>query len=103
MFAGIAAAFQHGGFWMYPILVIQLVSIAIVIERVYALYGARKMNQKRIADSFEDGIRRGDLDAVIERARTMDQNGITRALIAGARAAKNLGGKDEIQVKWTKC
>lgn len=99
MLANIATAFQHGGFWMFPILTIQLVSIAIVIERVYALYVKRKMNQKMIADSFEESIRRGDLDMSIERARAIENSGIARALVAGARAAKNLGGKDEIQGK----
>lgn len=99
MIASIVAAFQHGGFWMLPILAVQLVSVAIIIERVYALYVKRKLNQKQIAESFEDGIRRGDLDQVIERARSLESNGIAKAVIAGARAAKNLGGKDEIQGK----
>jgi len=99
MIATITAAFQHGGFWMYPILMIQLTSIAIVIERVYALYVVRKMNQKMIADGFEESIRRGDLDTTIERARMFENSGIAKALVAGARAAKNLGGKDEIQGK----
>ena len=99
MIASIAAAFQHGGFWMFPILAIQLASIAIMIERVYALFIKRKMNQKEIADGFEETIRRGDLDGAIERARTYQNSGIAMALIAGARAAKNLGGKDEIQGK----
>jgi biopolymer transport protein ExbB len=99
MIASIAAAFQHGGFWMFPILAIQLVSIAIIIERVYALYVKRKMNQKMIADTFEESIRRGDLDTTIERARVYENSGIAKALVAGARAAKNLGGKDEIQGK----
>jgi biopolymer transport protein ExbB/TolQ len=99
MFERIAAAFHGGGFWMWPILTIQLVSIANVIERVYALFVGRKLNQKDIADSFEDGIRRGELDAVIERARAIENNPIARAVIAGSRAAKNLGGKDEIQGK----
>lgn len=99
MIANLAAAFQHGGFWMYPILAIQLVSIAIMIERTYALYVKRKMNQKEIADGFEETIRRGDLDMTIERARGFENSGIAKALVAGARAAKNLGGKDEIQGK----
>lgn len=99
MFERIASAFEHGGFWMWPILAIQLFSIAIVIERVYALYVKRKLNYKQVADSFEDGIRRGELDAVIERARAMENNGVAKAIVAGSRAAKSLGGKDEIQGK----
>ncbi len=73
---------------MIPILVIQLVSIAIIVERVYALFVKRKMNQKMIADGFEESIRRGDLDTAIERARAMGDSGIAKALVAGARAPR---------------
>ena len=99
MFAHILESFRGGGFWMWPILAIQLSSIAIVLERVYALFVKRKMNQKAVADGFEDGIRRGELEQVIERARAMENEPVARALVAGARAAKALGGKDEIQGK----
>jgi len=99
MIASMVSTFTTGGFWMYPILAVQLVSIAIMIERFYALYIKRKMNQKIIADSFEESIRRGELDMAIERARALEDNAIARTLVAGARAAKNLGGKEEIQGK----
>ncbi len=99
MFATLVEAFVHGGFWMGPILVIQLISIAIMGERVYALYFKRKVNQKMVADAFEEGIRRGELEQVIEKARGMSNEPVAKALVAGARAAKSLGGKDEIQGK----
>ncbi len=99
MLSAIATAFEHGGFWMWPILAIQLASIAIVIERIYALFIVRKINQRQVADSFEVSIRRGELDTTIEHARTLEKNPVAKALIAGAKAAKALGGKDEIQGK----
>lgn len=99
MLATIASAFEHGGFWMKPILIIQLASVAIIIERVYALYIKRKLNQKTVAETFEDGIRRGELESVIEKARAMDNEPVAKAVVAGARAALSLGGKDEIQGK----
>ncbi len=58
-FTKIALAFEHGGFWMWPILLIQLSSFAIMIERGYALFVRRKMNQTALAVSFEESIRRG--------------------------------------------
>lgn len=91
-------AFQHGGFWMWPILLIQVASIAIVIERFYALFFKRKIDQAAIAMSLEDNIRRGELDAVINKANA-GSGPVLRAAAAGAKAAKNLGGKDEIQGK----
>jgi biopolymer transport protein ExbB/TolQ len=98
MFASMAAAFEHGGFWMWPILGLELATITIVIERTYALFLVRRLNQKNVADSYEEVIRRGDIEGAIEKARTED-GPVSRALVAGAKAAKALGGKDEIQGK----
>ena len=96
----ISLAFEHGGFWMWPILAIQMVSIAIVIERVFALYIQRKTNQAAMAESFEDNIRRGELDALIDKAQKASKTfPIARATLAGAKAAKFFGGKEEIQGK----
>lgn len=98
MIASMAAAFEHGGFWMWPILGLMLATVAIVIERTYALFFTRKLNQKNVADSYEDIIRRGDIQGAIEKAKVED-GPVSRALVAGATAAKALGGKDEIQGK----
>jgi biopolymer transport protein ExbB/TolQ len=96
----IALAFSHGGFWMWPILALQVVSIAIVIERFYSLYSKRKLNQVATAAGFEESIRRGEIDTVINKAKTLaPQSAVARAVLAGATAAKYLGGKDEIQGK----
>jgi biopolymer transport protein ExbB/TolQ len=96
----IALAFDHGGFWMWPILMIQLVSIAIVIERTYALFLKRRLDQHKIVASFEDNVRRGELDVVIQKAQNVEMKSpVARAIVAGAKAAKFLGGKEEIQGK----
>lgn len=96
----IALAFEHGGFWMWPILAIQIASIAIMIERTHALFIKRKMNQHTVVAGFEDNIRRGELDTVIQKARAQEQTSpVARAVVAGAKAAKFLGGKEEIQGK----
>ncbi len=96
----IGMAFEHGGFWMWPILAIQLFSLAIVMERVYALFIKRKLDQAAVAEGMEDNIRRGELDAVISKAQNLkDVSPVARAALAGAKAAKFFGGKDEIQGK----
>lgn len=96
----ISSAFEHGGFWMYPILCVQLVSIAIAAERIYALFIKRKMNQGAVVAGFEEGIRRGEIGGVIEKALALESTQpVARAVLAGAKAAKHLGGKDEIQGK----
>lgn len=96
----IGMAFHGGGFWMWPILALQIVSFAIIAERFYVLFFKRKLNQAAYADAYEDKIRRGELDTLIAKATTADvSQPIVRATIAGAKAAYNLGGKEEIQAK----
>lgn len=97
MLAKIAMAFEQGGFFMYPIMIIQLISIAIIIERVYFLFLKRKMNNVEFVTQMEDTIRRGDIDQVIAKTQGMKDNTLATAILAGATAAKNLGGKEEIQ------
>lgn len=97
MLAKIAMAFEAGGFWMYPIMIIQLISIAIIIERVYFLFMKRKTNNVEFVSQMEDTIRRGDIEQVIQKTQGMHENTLATAIFAGATAAKNLGGKEEIQ------
>ncbi len=84
---------------MWPILTLQLISLAIVMERLYALYVIRKGNQGAVAKDFEENIRRGELDRVIQKAQAMPTSPVARAALAGVMAAKSLGGKEEIQGK----
>jgi biopolymer transport protein ExbB len=99
-FSKIAHAFEGGGFWMFPIAIFQLVSIAIIIERTIFLYSKRNTDQLQFVNTFEDNIRRGEMDAVVSKAQaTREVHPISRAVQAGAQAAQNFGGKDEIQGK----
>lgn len=92
--------FEQGGFWMWPILGFQLVSIAIIIERSIALFARRKPNQMNFVLGFEDNFRRGEMDSVISKAdASKAEMPVARAIAAGANVAKNFGGKDEIQGK----
>ncbi|OYZ17925.1 MAG: gliding motility protein [Bdellovibrio sp. 28-41-41] len=100
MFSKIALAFEQGGFWMWPILVTQLVSLAILAERSYTLFIKNKINQSEFVNGFEDSIRRGELDRVMETAKASQaQMPVSKAILAGTKAAKNFGGKEEIQGK----
>ena len=96
----ISQAFEHGGMWMYVILVIQLFSVAIMIERAIVLFGRKKLNQTALALGFEDDIRRGEIDSVITKASTnAATEPVAKAILAGAKSAKFFGGKEEIQAK----
>lgn len=100
LFTKIATSFQLGGGWMWAILVAHVVSIAIIVERSIVLFAKNKMNQKALAEQFEDDIRSGNLQRAYDRAKTQEaKSPVARATVAGLQAAMNLGGRDEIQSK----
>lgn len=99
-FLKIAQAFEHGGFWMYAIMLVQVSSLAIMAERIYALFIKRTVNQGEFVRTVEGPIRRGEIDQVIASANAASEKyPIAQAVAAGATAAANFGGKDEIQGK----
>lgn len=96
----IATAFEHGGIWMWLILAFQLISVAIIIERAIALYAKRRADQMALVSGFEDNVRRGELEVVMQKAEAAKATSpVARAIAAGAVVAKNFGGKEEIQGK----
>lgn len=99
--SGAFSAFAEGGIWMVFILIAQVVSLAIIVERVFALYIVRRPNQKSVAARFERDIKNGQLDRVISEARNISgtSNPVAVVAQAGAQAAMDMGGKEEIQLK----
>jgi biopolymer transport protein ExbB/TolQ len=98
--SSIANAFSSGGIWMYAILAVQIISIAIIIERTFALYILRKKDQKRIARKFEGDIKQGQLENALNRSKRAGfRNPIGPVVEAGVQAAIDFGGRDEIQSK----
>ena len=100
IFTNISSAFHQGGIWMWAIFAAQIVSFAIIIERVIALYLRRSAHQRAIVKRFEQDIRKGDLEKVLTRAQALGQaNPISIIVQAGTQAAIDMGGRDEIQAK----
>ncbi len=96
----ISNVFDHGGFVMWIIFAGQIISLAIIAERSFALYLRRSMNNKKIAKAFEQEIKKGRLESVIMKAQSLGNgSAIGKAITAGAQAALDMGGKDEIQSK----
>lgn len=96
----ISAAFTDGGIWMYFILAVQIVSIAIILERVFALYVMRSDRQLDLAKRLENDIRAGRIDTVLAKTEALGQrNPVAIVTQAGAQAAMDMGGREEIQSK----
>jgi biopolymer transport protein ExbB/TolQ len=85
---------------MFPIMLVQIASMAIIAERVFALFINRKINQRNYVAGFEQIIRRGKIEEAIATAKNNSEEfPVARAIAAGGQAALNFGGKDEIQGK----
>ena len=96
----ISNVFDHGGFVMWIIFSGQIISLAIIAERSFALYLRRSLNNKKIAKAFEQDIKKGKIEAVIMKAQSLGNgSAIGKTIAAGAQAALDMGGKEEIQSK----
>lgn len=92
-------AYFDGGFWMHPILIMQVISIAIIIERCKALYGSRNPNQKELVQSFEGEIKRGNMEKALVIASSMGNEPIAQVARAGIQASLDMGGREEVQAR----
>lgn len=88
VFQQFASFMQHGGVWMYPILLTLVAGIAISIERFLYLSKVEKVNKSLWAATFPL-VSKGQLKVALEKAKESDSalgmmltNGITRALTA---------------------
>jgi len=95
-FGSMAEAFSNGGIWMWFILGLQGVALAIIVERVIALYIKRKPHHRKTVKGFEVAIRSGNLQSVYDSSNGSDSP-IHKTVAAGTQAAMAFGGKDEIQ------
>ena len=99
-FGSIVGFFSAGGFWMLPIAAAQVVSLAIIVERVVRLYLQRSPTLRKQAALFEADIKKGNLDRVLLQARALEAGSALRNIVeAGVSAASNMGGREEVQAK----
>lgn len=100
MITAISHAFLQGGIWMYAILAVHIVSVAIILERAYFLYFRRSANQKKLASHFENDIRKGQIEQAINKAKNMAQSQpLGTVAQAGLLSALHYGGKEEVHAK----
>lgn len=95
----ISNAFSHGGLLMWLIVPVHIASLVIIVERAMALFIRRNIDQKRIVKSFEEDIRKGQIEKMLAKARKIESEPIAMVAIAGAQAAQDLAGKDEVQLR----
>lgn len=92
--------FHEGGFWMLPILIAQIATFAVIIERAHALFIQRKNGDNLLPRDFEDDVRRGDIEKAHQKAEKMARESVLGSVVAaGTQAALHMGGREEIQAK----
>lgn len=96
---GLYKVFMDGGIWMWPIMAVQIVSIALIAERLMALYGRRALNARKKVRLFEEDIKRGQLDRVISKTERSEHDPVNLLVRTGAQAVQHSSGKEEIQLK----
>src|SRR4051812_36419253 len=91
IFTSITNAFAHGGIWMYAILTVQICSLAIIAERSYFLYFRRTGGQKKLAGSFENDIKKGQIETAMSKAQNLGRTEpIGVVAQAGIQSAMNM-------------
>ena len=95
MYSTIVSFFQDGGPFMYPILIVLAIGVAIAIERWVYLTLARKTNRKQLA-TLMPLLQRGDFQqaySVTSKSRTA----VSQMLAQGLSRYKSASGRDDIE------
>ncbi|TAM11393.1 MAG: MotA/TolQ/ExbB proton channel family protein [Nevskiaceae bacterium] len=96
LFSTIAHFFQNGGIFMYPILVLLILGLAIIIERAYFITRARREN-RILWDRLVPLVNQGDYAAAEQLAADSD-TAIGRVLGGGIARARAPGAtRDSIE------
>lgn len=95
-FATIAQFFQAGGHFMYPILVVAVLGLAIAIERIIYLARARRENH-RLWSELIPLVNRGDLSAA-EGTAMASNSPIGRIFGQGIARSRISSKRDEVEM-----
>lgn len=75
--------FKEGGFMMFPILALLLLSWAIVLERAFALFVAVREDKRALLSGIQKHVLRGDVQAAIRFVGSQKQGPLARIIKAG--------------------
>ena len=95
MFTAIVEAFKEGGWGMYPILAICIITLYLIVERATYL-SKSKINVEQLMSMIKAQIVAGNLRGAISTCDAQP-TGVTRIIAAGLRKAEMGGGEHEIQ------
>jgi biopolymer transport protein ExbB len=99
MFTQLGTFFVAGGFWMYPILLVQIVSMALIFERYYALYLKRSLNARDIVDHMEKDLKSAQFEQVVSKTHRSGNDALTALTKVGVQSTIDHSGREELQHK----
>ncbi len=91
----IAKSFSDGGVWMYSILAVSIIAIAIMIERFVTLYFRYNINAQAFMAQIQKLVLAGNIDRAIKLCNAAPSAALARVIKAGLTRANN--GELEIQ------
>lgn len=90
--------FQKGGAWMYVIAALKVAAFIILVDRTIYLFFKRQKKALSIALSLEKPLKAGQFDWVESQIQQIaPKSAIGQVIQVAVDAARNLGGKDEIE------
>lgn len=95
LFAGMAKAFQEGGWGMYPILVSLTFALAIMIERISVLYFRAAIDKEAFLQGLKKHIYSGELDKAISYCAGQKRTPLVNVIKAGLLNVPK--GDDDVQ------
>ncbi|MDZ4677097.1 MAG: MotA/TolQ/ExbB proton channel family protein [Oligoflexia bacterium] len=96
MLSSAAEAFHHGGFFMWPILGVSLIGLAVTIERFMYLTGAGTVKKDDFLNRINQFILQGNLERAIAVC-SQASSPITKIVKAGLMAVASNKDAEEVQ------
>jgi biopolymer transport protein ExbB/TolQ len=94
-FGKIGTFFSSGGFWMWPIVFMSIVAVAVIVERFIFLYLRHNINADVFMQDIKRHVQTGNIDAAIRVCNNGDQSALARVIKEGLTRANR--SPDEIQ------
>jgi biopolymer transport protein ExbB len=95
-FNSIINFFVDGGFWMYPILLVGAIGLAIGTERFIKLTRAERANRK-MWDELQPVLYKGDFDKAREMTRN-DKSSVSQLLMMGLERQGSVRRREDIEI-----
>jgi biopolymer transport protein ExbB/TolQ len=80
--SGLAQFFKDGGFFMYVNLLWSIASIAVIVDRVYALFIRNSLNANEFMNHIQKTVRAGNIDRAIKYCNAAPNAGLPNVIKA---------------------